>query len=537
MTRIFFFFLLFSISDGVMAQTAPKSSPRLVTRPEKTSYTETSRYQDVMDFLAALPKSSRLHQTTFGYTMEGRKLPLVVWGNVKSASPKDVLSSGKLRFFVMANIHAGEVEGKEAMLQLLRELSSGKYQKWADSLVLLIAPIYNADGNERVRLTNRPLQLGPIGGMGQRPNAQDLDLNRDHIKLNSPEARSLVGLLDAYNPHVWMDLHTTDGSVHAYHLTYAPPLNPNVHPSIDRLLREKWLPEVTRTVEKKHRWAFYHYGNLPESGPSYTNAERQPERAWYSFDHRPRFSNNYAALRNILGILSEAYSYATFEERIKATHIFVTACADYAYQNRSAIVQIKSKADAEDVVGQSLSLRSALAKSDKKETILIGEITEERHPYTGETMWRRKNIRIPEEMPVYTHFEGKEHETVPQRYFIPENQKVAIQKLQAHGLKMKQLTQKETLSLQEFQIDSTKTTRFAFQGHKERTVFGKYITVTTEVPEGSYILDLSENRANAKLAFYLLEPRSDDGLLNWNFFDPWLEKQPRLYPIRRQLHP
>ncbi len=120
-----------------------------------------------------------------------------------------------------------------------------------------------ASRSERISLTNRPGQNGPLGGMGQRPNAQGLDLNRDHMKVESPEARSLVGLLNAYDPHVGVDLHTTNGTRHAYHLTYSPPLNPNTHPAIDILLRGDWLPAVTEAIraadgeEPLGRLAFY----------------------------------------------------------------------------------------------------------------------------------------------------------------------------------------------------------------------------------------------------------------------------------------
>lgn len=508
-----------------------------LTRPEKTQYTETSRYEDVIAYLNTwVKKSPMLKQTSFGYTLEGRSLPLIVWGKVRDASPEAVKASGKLRFFVMANIHAGEVEGKEAMQLLIRDLAQGKHKAWADSVVLLIAPIYNADGNERVRLTNRPLQLGPIGGMGQRPNAQDLDLNRDHMKLESPEAHSLIRLLAAYDPHVWMDLHTTDGSVHAYHLTYAPPLNPNTSPEIASFLRTKLLPSVTERIKQKHGWAFYHYGNLPETGPGYTNGE-QPERGWYSFDHRPRFSNNYASLRNNFGILSEAYSYATFQERILATQYFVEECVQFAYQHAKIMQQLKANTDRASLIGKKLALRAALYKSEKPETILLGEVKELKHPYTGETMWERLATQRPESMPVYLDFKGTEFEEVPAAYFLPTSYDKLVEKLETHGIQMKKVQANTLTQLQFFQIDSTKTARYTFQGHKERQAWGKWTTSTTPIT-GEY-WQISMEQPLAKLAFYLLEPRSDDGFLNWNFFDQTFEKQAAekqslRYPVLRQ---
>ena len=122
---------------------------------------------------------------------------------------------------------------------LLRDLLAGQHREWRESMVLLIAPVYNADGNERVTLTNRGRQHGPIGGMGQRPNAQGYDLNRDHMKLDSPEARSVARLLSEYDPQVAIDLHTTNGTRHAYHITYSPPLHPNTPAGIDDFLRER----------------------------------------------------------------------------------------------------------------------------------------------------------------------------------------------------------------------------------------------------------------------------------------------------------
>src|SRR5262249_8221034 len=126
------------------------------TRAERTNYIETSRYDDVVAFLNTIAKTSPIvHVVTFGYSFEGRPLPLAIVGRISNATPQAVRASGKIRVYIQANIHAGEVEGKEAAQILVREIAAGRHAQWMDSIVLLIAPIYNADGNERVTLTNR----------------------------------------------------------------------------------------------------------------------------------------------------------------------------------------------------------------------------------------------------------------------------------------------------------------------------------------------------------------------------------------------
>ncbi|MCK5484102.1 MAG: M14 family metallopeptidase, partial [Gemmatimonadetes bacterium] len=298
------------------------------TRPERSDYHETSRYDDVTHFLGKLEgRHPLLRFTSFGYSEEGRPLPLAVFGDVSDASAAAVRSSGATRVLVFANIHAGEVAGKEAAQVLARELAQGLRDRWADSLVVLVAPIYNADGNERIGLRNRPRQHGPVAGMGRRPNARGLDLNRDNAKLESAEARALSRLVQEYDPHVALDLHTTNGTFHAYHLTYAPPLHPSTDAGITALLREEWLPAVTESVRDRYGWEFFYYGNVPGT------FGMRGERGWYTFDHRPRFTTNYLGLRNRFGILSEAYSYATFEDRILAHGRFVEAVIEFAFAN------------------------------------------------------------------------------------------------------------------------------------------------------------------------------------------------------------
>ncbi len=243
----------------------------LRTRAERTNFTETSRYDDVQAFLDTVDRASPLvHVTSFGYTFEGRRLPLAIVGSLTDVTPDAIRKSGRLRVYIQANIHAGEVEGKEAVLALIRDIARGSHADWMKSMVLLVNPNYNADGNERVSLTSRGLQHGPIGGQGTRANAQGLNINRDDMKLDTPEARSMVRLLNDYEPHIMMDLHTTNGSRHAYHLTFETPNNPAVEPAIIDQSRE-WMARVTRTIKAKDGWDFHAYGNV--SGQA-------PERVW-----------------------------------------------------------------------------------------------------------------------------------------------------------------------------------------------------------------------------------------------------------------
>ncbi|MCC6241430.1 MAG: hypothetical protein IT353_01260, partial [Gemmatimonadaceae bacterium] len=160
-----------------------------LTRPERTDYAETSRYDEVVAYMKQMAAANpAIHLTTYGYTHEGRPLPLAVIG-APGATAAQVLATGKTRVYIQGNIHAGEVEGKEALLWLLRSIARGERTAWFKNTVLLINPIYNADGNERVAVTNRGTQAGPVGGMGTRENALGFDLNRDGTKMETPEAR------------------------------------------------------------------------------------------------------------------------------------------------------------------------------------------------------------------------------------------------------------------------------------------------------------------------------------------------------------
>lgn len=554
-------------------QGAEKPAPRRVTavdrltRPELTGYRETSRYDDVIAFMQAMAAASpRIHLTTYGYSFEGRSLPLAVVG-APAATPEAVRATGKTRIYIQGNIHAGEVEGKEAALWLLRSIAKGERAGWFKSVVLLINPIYNPDGNEKVNLRNRGRQFGPIGGMGQRYNGQNLDLNRDCTKLETPEGRSLAQLLTDYDPHIAVDLHTTNGSPHGYYLTYQTSVSPNTSPGLTTLTRGRLLPFITRQVKAKHGWDYFYYGNL----------SRQGERAWYNdLDLcKPRYTQTYFGIRNRIGLLVETYSYASFEDRIKSNYWFLEELIDFAAANGEAIRAATADADAESIVGKPQAVRGRLVKDPEPVPIVLADSVEERNPYVPDRPMLRRvaGTERTETMPHYATIEPTETSVAPRAYVVPavpapaggagaaratfpggppasapsgpqpaspyrDNQQMLARiadRLTAHGVRFFRLESERAVEAEQFRIESSAVQEQGWQGMKIREIVGKWEGVSATLPAGSLVVPMDQPLA--RLAFVLLDARSDDGLMAWGLLDDVLAKTPApvVYPVVRTM--
>jgi hypothetical protein len=572
---------LAAVVAAVPFVSAQQASPLgdLKTTAEKTDFKATSTYDDVVQFMKAVDAASPIvFYATYGTTTEGRAMPMAVVGaGLKDASPAAVKATGKLRVHIQANVHAGEVEGKESAQILLRELALGRHDDWLRSMVFLITPIYNADGNEKFALTNRQRQNGPINGMGTRANAQNLNINRDYMKLDTPEAKAFVKLMNDYDPQVSYDLHTSDGSYHGYFLTYSPPLNPDTSATIMKIMTDEWFPYVTKDMKAKHGWDSFYYGNvstpggrgfggapggergaggppspqtslpaapgqaLPAAPPGQRSGRGQgagcgnmpaPDgvtREWRTFEHVPRFHNNYVGLRNRFALLSEAYAYATFEDRIKATNYFLDASLDFAAANAAKLRRAVEDADRQAITGTMLST-SAKMKRGGMVDILMGEVEPETNPLDNAVMCRRKDVVRPEKMVDMMWFEPAATEIVPAAYYVPLDATKAIELLKAHGVRMQEAIPPG--DVEGFHVD-TNAAGQNFEGHTLRKLDGKW-GVTIDRKPGVKYWEVGTRQPLGRLAFYLLEPTSDDGLVAWNYLDDQLKDGATTYPILRR---
>ena len=516
------------------------------TRAEISNYEETSTYADVTRVIDGLAATSQLvHTESFGKTEEGRDLPLMVISDPRVTTPAAARKLGRPLVFVQANIHGGEVEGKEAVLMLARRLVSGDLKPLTRQLVILIAPDYNADGNEKIDVRNRGAQYGPVAGVGTRENSKGLDLNRDYMKLDSAEARSLVGLFNTWDPHVIVDLHTTNGSYHANHLTYAPMLNPNADERLIEFTRERMLAPIRQRMLKAHNWRIYYYGNFSREGggnhPPRVDPANPGDVTWRTFDHRPRFGNNYAGLRNRIAILSEAYSYLDFKGRIEVTEDFVEEIWRSAAAHAKQIMSLTAQADrmlALPATGKPVELGVSFEGRALPEPveILVGDVTKVPNPRSGREMLAMAPMAAPVMMKDYGLFAATRSLPLPRGWVIPRGStngnrlNAALDRLRWHGVRIDELAADAQLAVERFSITGITRAPKPFQGHQEARLTGTMDKAQLTVPAGS--LYIPANQPLARLAFYLLEPESDDGLVTWNIIEEGLEAG-QTYPIYR----
>ena len=509
----------------------------LRTRAERTAFDETSRYSDVRRVLDQLAEEQDrlVFLTSFGKSEEGRELPLAVLGSPAPHDPASARATRKARVLLLANIHAGEVEGKEAALMLARRLAGGDLRRLLDRVTVLVAPLYNADGNERVSVDNRPAQFGPIGGVGTRETARGLDLNRDFIKLEAVESQGLASLLATWDPHVVIDMHTTNGSYHGYHLTYASTLAVNADARLVQTTRS--LLTTVQQVLADRGWRSYSYGNFVAEGALDKELTR-PETgapAWRTFDARPRFVTNGIGLRNRIAILSEAYSYLSFERRVRVTEAFAGTVLALVARRASTLTALTADIDrttasagALGTLG-ALGTRGRLTPLDGAVRILVGDVETKPHPKTGKPMTvMKEGVARPVLMQDYAGFAPIDLVQAPRAYLIPSDVTHAalVERVSAllsrHGVATERLASPISVEVEVVTPGAITRNERVFQGHHEvKLADVKRSRRTLEAPAGS--LRVSMGQPLARLIFHLLEPTSDDGVVTWNFVDQWLK--------------
>ncbi len=560
---------------------------RPLTRAERTNFTETSHYDDVIAFIDSLKLlGAKISTGSIGKTIEGRELPYVIASRPLITTPAEARRAGRPIAYIQANIHAGEVEGKEAMQSMLRDLLFDKKKNVLDSIVLIVQPIYNADGNEKwgPQARNRGAQNGPEL-VGTRQNASGWNLNRDYIGADAPETKGAFAMLNKWDPDLFMDLHTTDGSIHGYALTYAPPLAPtavNVLP-----YTTKMLAEIRQRMLDRHGFYLQDYGDFSRPGvargggrgrgappggaatgdsagrgargggggfgggrgPSLEQmiGDSIPSTGWAfsTYESLARYGTNYYGLRNRLSVLSEAFSHDPFARRVASTYDFVAELLSYLAEHKREILALEAKGDVnvaawakQSAGAPRLSLKSRM-DTTRIEDVRVEQIvplTDSAKREPGMGMRQRTGIIKLVRMPVMASFTPTLTSTLPFAYaFDTAAARVLLPILAVHGIAVERLDAPASVTAQAFAVDSVIERGRSETPRMLKDVTGRWsATAARSLPAGTYVVRAGQPRGLA--AFYLLEPESEDGLAQWSFFDGILAAHAH-FPVIRVVKP
>lgn len=505
----------------------------LTTIAEESGFRRTGRTDEVTRlcaaFAAAWPRA--VQSLEFGRSAQGRPMRALL---VSRADPRRVPV-----LMLQAGIHPGESDGKDAGFIALRELLGESAAPGAlERIAILFVPAFNVDGHERFGRWNRPNQDGPEE-TGWRTTAQNLNLNRDYAKADSPEMRALLGLVRVWDPLVCADLHVTDGA------NFQPDVSLQSEPvnqgdpqlfSAGRELRDAVIASLA------------HSGSMPL--PFYPDFVRtdDPASGFVLTVYSPRFSTGYFPQRNRFTLLVETHSWKDYATRVRVTRNTIVALAELMAAHGTAWRELAHQADAsaarsggtEMVLdyssGWNEGTASRPASQQEGGARLIDfpgyAYTRDPSPISGEPV----TVYDPKTPQVWrVPYRDAVVPTLSVRaplggYVVPCEWAQEIgARLGLHGITCEPVrAPSREVRAEAFRATRTQFAAAPFEGRMRLSLSGGWQRESHDVAAGALFVPIAQPRA--RLVMHLLEPQAPDSYAAWGFFNACFEQKEYLEP-------
>ncbi len=506
--------------------TPRRSDLDLTTTAEQSGWIRTGRHDEAVrlcrDLARAFPDHARCER--YGVTPEGRDLVAVVVSQAGALTPEDAVRLHRPVIMVQAGIHAGEIEGKDAGYALLRDALDDEAVPGALAAVTLVfVPIVNPDGHERFGPNHRVNQRGPAE-MGFRTTAQNLNLNRDYVKVEAPEMAALLELFDRWRPAIYVDLHTTDGAKFEHDVSVmVAPLGP----------RPDGLERTAKALSDHLQARLTALGHLPlDFYPSFVNDD-DPASGFGTGDAPPRFSQAYAAARDRLGILVETHSWRTYRERGQAMRDVLIALLERAVTEAPAWQQAVDGAAtaAPRLAGTDVVLLAEGGPAGR--TIDFRGYAYQRRPseISGGT-WLVYDERTPQvwKVPLFDRLVPRLTVHAPRGgYLVPAAFAALVApRLDLHGVRYVRTL--VPLTVDDGQVFRAAQVAFAppFEGRTRATITGAWASERVALAAGALWVPIGQ--PGARLALHLFEPTAPDSFAAWGYFNTAFEQKEYMEP-------
>lgn len=496
--------LLLLISPSLFAM-------ELTTIAEKSDWIKTGNAQETSQLCANFAKRfpQKVSCGTYGVTPEGRKLPYL---RVHDGSGKGPV------IWVQGGIHAGEIDGKDAVFWLLKDLLEKKINtNPIQGIQLVFIPIVNLDGHERSGKWNRPNQVGPEE-MGWRTTAQNLNLNRDFAKAQAPEMKALIKLWNQFDPVLSLDLHVTDGA------HFQPEVGLIILPATSFGQTElhqagtEFEKMLLKKMEERKRLALPFY-------PSFED-ELNPLSGFSRYVSTPRFSQGYWFNRGRLGMLVETHSWKDYKTRVQTHRDTVLSTLEIAKLKAHDWLQASKKFRQSLLAGKSVDLE--FKNDGKSRTIDFPAYkfkVEDSKISKGKVL--RYDLNEPEiwKVPFYENLIPALTVNAPEKgYYVPAYvASMVSETLKVHEIKFRKLKKDEIVKGQVYRAHKTEFSPSPFEGRQTLKVTGSWNEEEVKIGTGSLFVPIHQQ--NARMLLQLLEPEAKDSLLFWGQFNAYFERK------------
>ena len=496
------------------------SPPDLLTTGEKSGWNLTGTYAEAVDISHKLEKASPLVKVlNIGTTPEGRTMIALVVSKDRAFTPDAAARTNKVIIMIQSGIHAGEIEGKDTVLMLVRDMTVTKrHAAWLDKAIFVIVPVFNVDGHEYVGEYNRASQNGPRD-TGLRNTAQHYNLNRDYVKADTPEMRAWLHIFNTWNPDFHIDNHVTDGADFQYDVTWDMARNQDIAEPARAWVNQKFVPELDRRMAADGHLVAP-YGGLRGGANG---------REFFMEVFTPRYSHLYTALQNRPSLLVETHSLKTGRTRAWANYDIMKNAFETILLDPEALRKSVRDADkqliasAGDKSAPPVYLAGAVSAAKSHPLVYLslkqGQVASE---ITG----AMTNRYLPEPDNIQTVIHDQIDTTMeaqmPLGYLIPAAWKDVADLLALHGVEMERTAKPLTQEFETYRLSNvTQTQPSDGVGRMMLNFDARLVKEPITIPQGSYWVPMKQRRARLILA--TLEPQAPDSLVRYGYMYPVFE--------------
>lgn len=492
--------------NGASRALMVKADDPWVTPSEVTAFRTTPRYDETFAYLRRLVAAApQLKMVSLGKSPEGRDIWMVIASKERAFTPEALRRSGKPVVFAQAGIHAGEIDGKDAGLMLLRDMTvRGTRRELLDRASFLFVPIFNVDGHERFSRWSRINQRGPEEG-GWRTNARNLNLNRDYMKADSAEMQAMIRALVTWQPDLYVDLHVTDGADYQYDVTFGWNGQAGYSPAIATWLDKNYRPSVDAHLRAQ--------GHIP--GPLIFTDD--PLSGIGSGQSDPRLSNGYGDARHLPTILVENHSLKPYDQRVLGTYVFLEQTLRTIAAEASTLRAAVAADRARRPERLPASWRVPAGAQPEQIELLGIESRRTLSPISGgvRTEWLGKPVTRT--APVARATEAATSVAPAKAYWIPAAWQDVIARLELHGVPYERINAPREVEVTMLRLSEPKHSAAQFEGRVRVTASEKPERRRETFPAGS--VRVTTDHPLGTLAALLLEPAAPDSLFQWGFFN------------------